>query len=75
MTISCRLLKSILVQQPSKFVCVCAHFRDLATRNCLIDENMTVKIADFGLSQKIYLQVIFYSIILGRFCFAVVFKI
>ncbi|CAL8077742.1 unnamed protein product [Orchesella dallaii] len=30
--------------------------RDLATRNCLIDETMVVKIADFGLSQKIYLQ-------------------
>ncbi|XP_017786059.1 PREDICTED: tyrosine-protein kinase transmembrane receptor Ror2 [Nicrophorus vespilloides] len=30
--------------------------RDLATRNCLIDEHMVVKIADFGLSQKIYLQ-------------------
>lgn len=30
--------------------------RDLATRNCLIDDSMTVKIADFGLSQKMYLQ-------------------
>lgn len=31
--------------------------RDLATRNCLINDSMVVKIADFGLSQKIYLQV------------------
>lgn len=30
--------------------------RDLATRNCLIDDSMTVKIADFGLSHKIYMQ-------------------
>ena len=28
--------------------------RDLATRNCLVDSNFTVKIADFGLSQDIY---------------------
>lgn len=30
--------------------------RDLATRNCLVDDSMNVKIADFGLSHKIYLQ-------------------
>ena len=28
--------------------------RDLATRNCLVNDKMIVKIADFGLSQKIY---------------------
>jgi receptor tyrosine kinase len=30
--------------------------RDLASRNCLMDNYGAVKIADFGLSQKIYLQ-------------------
>jgi len=28
--------------------------RDLATRNCLVSDGMVVKIADFGLSQRIY---------------------
>ncbi len=30
--------------------------RDLASRNCLMDHQGNVKIADFGLSQKVYLQ-------------------
>lgn len=30
--------------------------RDLATRNCLVNELMTVKIADFGLSQRVHWQ-------------------
>merc|ERR1719378_1290434 len=30
--------------------------RDLASRNCLVNEKMVVKIADFGLSQRVHWQ-------------------
>lgn len=41
----------VYLSEDRKFV-----HRDLATRNCLVNDQMVVKIADFGLSHKIYLQ-------------------
>lgn len=49
--IAAQVAAGMLYLSERKFV-----HRDLATRNCLINEQMVVKIADFGLSHKIYLQ-------------------
>jgi len=49
LNISKQIVSGMVYLSERKFV-----HRDLATRNCLVNESMVVKIADFGLSQKIY---------------------
>ena len=49
--ISKQICNGLVYLSDRKFV-----HRDLASRNCLLDNFGAVKIADFGLSQKIYLQ-------------------
>ena len=49
------LLISIQIADAMKYLASCNFIhRDLATRNCLVGENFTVKVADFGLSRNLY---------------------
>ena len=40
--------------------------RDMAARNCLVGDNMVVKIADFGMSRDIYASE-YYKVCLASF--------
>ena len=51
LSVSKQILSGMIYLSDRKFV-----HRDLASRNCLMDQNYGVKIADFGLSQKMFLQ-------------------
>ena len=51
LNIAKQILSGLIYLSDRKFV-----HRDLASRNCLMDHNCGVKIADFGLSQKMFLQ-------------------
>ena len=46
---------SLQIADAMKYLASCNFIhRDLATRNCLVGENFTVKVADFGLSRNLY---------------------
>ena len=56
-SISTRVLTymSLQIASAMKYLASCNFIhRDLATRNCLVGENFTVKVSDFGMSKNLY---------------------
>lgn len=67
MYVACQIAAGVEYMSSLHFV-----HRDLATRNCLVGQRLTVKIGDFGMSRDLY-SCDYFKVISFEFCFGRVF--